>query len=939
MTDVFISYSRKDTDFVKVLHQALRRSKFEAWVDWQNIPLTADWWEEIKRGIEAADTFIFVISPDSINSKVCREEVDHATSHNKRMVPVVHREEFDSVYMHQGLSRHNWLYFRQHDDFDQAFQSLVKAINLDLPYVRIHTRLLTRALEWEHKQRRDDLLLRGRDLLEAEQWLGDAIEQQREPLVSEQHKTFVHKSREVEAAHQRLLKAGERARRQVRFGSAVLGLTLLVAAGVGILTVAAYRRLNHAEIQALITEANTAFKENRQTSAALALALQAGDRLQQKRLLQGRQELTDKLLPTLLKTNYWILEQDRLEDHTSDVLSVTISADGQHYVTTSADETAILWDLAGAEPKLLEGHSDWVREARFTPDGDQLATVSDDRTIRFWSLEGVQQSRLTDAHDDYIYSLDFSPTGKTFATASEDGTVRLWTSAGDPIKTLMADGVDDLPLHDAAVRSVRFNAQGQLATAGRDGMIRLWDGQGQLLGKWAGHTNEITALAFSPPMASANQLLASAALDGKVKLWNLEQDTAVRTLTLTPSGQPDELWSVALSPDGQWIAAGGHQDRVYIWRRDGVHVATLEGHSDRIRSVAFSPDSTTLISTAEDDTVRRWRWPNPGLIALKTHQDAVFVTATSPDGERIALAGEAGTVSLWDRQGRHLNTLDGLGSSIYGLDLTNDDTLAVATANGRVGLWRSQLTNPVFFTAHNDEAAIRSLAFSPDGQQFATAGDDGTIKIWPTAGPFQRPLAVLAGHEGPIYSVSFNADGSQLVTAGDDGTVRLWDASGQEISQFVGSGADVYHARFSPDGSQIVSVGEDTIGRIWRVDDGAEVATLQGHHEAEIWEVAYSPDGQRIATASDDGTVGLWRSDGQLLISLPGHGDEVNSLRFSPDGTRLISASADTTGLIWDVEDLSLDALMARGCRWFNQGTGGSRAVDGVCDRNSQPQN
>ncbi|MEB3209821.1 MAG: toll/interleukin-1 receptor domain-containing protein, partial [Leptolyngbyaceae bacterium] len=56
MSDVFISYSRTDKAFVETLHQALKESTYEAWVDWQDIPLTADWWKEIEAGIEAADT-------------------------------------------------------------------------------------------------------------------------------------------------------------------------------------------------------------------------------------------------------------------------------------------------------------------------------------------------------------------------------------------------------------------------------------------------------------------------------------------------------------------------------------------------------------------------------------------------------------------------------------------------------------------------------------------------------------------------------------------------------------------------------------------------------------------------------------------------------------------------------------------------------------------
>ncbi len=91
VTDVFISYSRKDKDFVLALHQALEERGKDTWVDWEDIPLTAEWRKEIYAGIEHADAFAFVISPDSIASEVCNQELDHATTHNKRLVPVVRR--------------------------------------------------------------------------------------------------------------------------------------------------------------------------------------------------------------------------------------------------------------------------------------------------------------------------------------------------------------------------------------------------------------------------------------------------------------------------------------------------------------------------------------------------------------------------------------------------------------------------------------------------------------------------------------------------------------------------------------------------------------------------------------------------------------------------------------------------------------------------------
>src|SRR5829696_5645994 len=92
MAKVFVSYSRKDIEFAKQLTAELQKSELDVWIDWEGIPPTVDWWKEIEKGIEEADVFLFLLSPDSAASKVCRQEISHAAKNGKRLVPVVVRD-------------------------------------------------------------------------------------------------------------------------------------------------------------------------------------------------------------------------------------------------------------------------------------------------------------------------------------------------------------------------------------------------------------------------------------------------------------------------------------------------------------------------------------------------------------------------------------------------------------------------------------------------------------------------------------------------------------------------------------------------------------------------------------------------------------------------------------------------------------------------------
>ncbi|MFP4323793.1 MAG: toll/interleukin-1 receptor domain-containing protein [Anaerolineales bacterium] len=203
LNNVFISYSRRDKDFVQRLDAALREQGLDPWIDWEDIPPSVDWMQEILEGIEAASSFIFVISPDSIKSKVCFAEAEHTFTNHKQIVPIVRRDiemptrrrggrstddisevispldrayaalgfESDAERLSQMLGDYNWIFMRETDDFDAGVQKVLLAIRTDFDYIEMHTRLLLRANEWQERNRDRSSLLRGSDLREAETWL------------------------------------------------------------------------------------------------------------------------------------------------------------------------------------------------------------------------------------------------------------------------------------------------------------------------------------------------------------------------------------------------------------------------------------------------------------------------------------------------------------------------------------------------------------------------------------------------------------------------------------------------------------------------------------------------------------------------------------------------------------------------------------------------
>ncbi len=887
MTDVFVSYSRRDAEFVSRLAKSIEDHGKQVWLDTDGIADAEVFPQAIRTAIEQSDAFLFVITPAAVESAYCEQEVEYARALGKRMVPVL-RTPVPDPQLPAEIRTRNWIPFTDGADYDHSIERLVGALDRDLEHAKEHTRWLVKALEWEVEGRDRSFLLRGSELRAAETWFA-GTSQNAEPAPTPLQREYLLASRESRARRQRTLVASS---------IAVAAVSLGLLAFALISRDQAISEKVASSSQALAAQSQSELTVDPEVSVLLAMR-------------------AVKTSPTAQAT---FALRDAL-DRSPLRLAVGSSSQRQSHVCGAASGPSAGYSPNGA--LIAEGDCSGhvtimdtstgrvVRRAvvarlapavSYSPGGSLLAVGTNHGVLL---LDARTLARRATLHGfGTANTVAFSPNGRWLVAASDDGLTEWNVHTRARRRLAVSPSLSSSSYF--VFKTVAFTPNNRYVLAGRDIVngVPVYDVQTGRLVRTLPTSGVGGAIVASDP---AGRNLAIATLSapgvGSVSIWRTSDWRKAFTAARVPG---DQIAAVAFNPSGSELAVGDADGTAGIWSLPTREkVLALVGHTAEINEISFSPDGKLVLTASNDGTTRVWSASGSERLDLNSPYRGFGVSDMRLLGSRLVATGVAGselTAMTWQSTtGRLLATVrlgpasPGQSGAMlspdgrYALIIIpgNGTTIVRSVSNGRVV---ARLPNANAIAENNDDMRFAIVRILDDGNKYVNeiVNNRGspTVKL--------APVPSLNA-SCPADLMTFSRNERMVAAANFCGQVAVWNAkTGGTLSTFY-QGGQISDIAFSPAAPRLAVSSWDATTTVWNVRTGRSMLDLDGD-TGGVDGVVYSSDGSRLLTTSIDRTARLWDAATGSMLRVLSAPQRLGDPAFSADAGSI--ATADSRGVI-----------------------------------------
>lgn len=641
---------------------------------------------------------------------------------------------------------------------------------------------------------------------------------------------------------------------------------------------------------------------------------------------------TSELIVTHKRTDYYIVSIDISPDSKylvvgyATVIGHAISYDGQ-----AIPNQIHIYDLKTGKLKDRFGISGYYTAyARFGKSSEELFISSDDG---FMMLEMVYDK----IRKDYSKEPFYFPTESSFAKLLiniPDGkqavdfkiypqySIVLLTNRYGLGVIIDTSGLSELkfirvPADKDKIVKLRLSPDGKtILIHMRSGRLFLADGVSGVVTSEVKHAKEqiIIAVQFTD---EENQF-RTISQQGDISLWDINTPDKPKTETRF-SPEEKELGKAIFSQGAKSAVIGYKSGGIELWSfEDNSSTTILNNRKIKLTDADFNTRLNKITIATTDNIARIWstsqNQKDTNVLLNRQDQDISFADFSNNDqylalGEKngqIELRDNSNQAVLWRNENAHTKPISHLSFS------HDNDLLLTSSEDGNAKVWRVK-TGDLLFTLAGHKKELSFGIFSHDKRYILTCSADSSSRVWDTAtGELVYDLTIPERFLDPIYNASiihhgaFTRNGRYVITvsAGDGYEIEqpalVWDLLTGKLLHTLNHLSSIWNVSITPDDQYAITSSYDQTSVIWDIRTGKKIQTLTGH-SSTVTKSATLPDMSRIITTSSDGTVRIWDfNTGFILHTLKGHKTGIIALAVDSTGQRIASGGGKGQLRLWD---------------------------------------